>query len=156
MPPKVMSGARGKLGIYDRNTGLVTVVGIFNNVSWGLTYDAQPVFILGRYSAAEIDYTAMEPVQVTASGWRVVDHGPHVDAKVPQLQDLLRHEYLELAIVDRQTNKKIGIIHSVRPTGWSTTLSARQLQETTVTFVGLLVDDESTAMAENAGSTDLP
>ena len=47
-------------------------------------------------------------------------------------------------------------IHSVRPTGYSTTINARQLEEVTVTFRGLLVDDEDTTNAESPGASTLP
>lgn len=160
--PKVMSGARAKLAIVDPNTGQAVVVGIFNNVSYGLTYDVQPAYILGRYSPAELDYTAQEPVSITCSGWRVVKQGPHVTARVPKLQDLLTADYLELTVIDRQTeandpnNARIAKFHSVRPTGYSTTITARQLEEVTVTFVGLLVDDESTTNAEHSSAANLP
>ena len=157
MPPKVMNGARAKLSIIDPNTNTVQVVGIFNSVSLALQYSTQPVFILGRYSTAEIDYTGMEPVSVTASGWRVVGSGAHAAAKVPKLQDLLQHEYLQLQIIDRQTGQTVAKVTNVRPTGYSTTIDARNLEQLTVTFVGILLDDESQPqMAEAAGSTNLP
>lgn len=161
MPAKVMSGARARLGIFNPATGRTKTVGIFNNVSYNLTYDTQPAYILGRYSASEIDFTAMELVNITASGYRVIDHGPHVEAGVPKLQDLLTHDYLTLAIMDRQREVQggdgtIAKFHSVRPTGYSTTISARNLEEVSVTFVGILVDDESTQNTERPDSVDLP
>lgn len=155
--PKVMSGARAKFGVVDPATGQAQYLGIFNNVSYGLTYDAQPAYILGRYSPAEIDYTAQEPVNITASGWRVINHGPQVDGKVPNLRDLLNHEYLTLTIVDRQNpNVNMATFRNVRPTGYSTTISARNLEEITVTFVGIFVDDESTQNAEDPTALDIP
>lgn len=159
--PKVMSGARAKLGIYDPSTGKTRVVGLFNNVSYGLTYETQPAYILGRYSPAEIDYTAQNEVSISCSGYRVIDHGAHVEAGVPKLQDLLTSDYIELAIIDRQreasgADGRIAKFRQVRPTGYSTTISARNLEELSVTFVGILVDDESTTNNENVGSTDLP
>lgn len=158
--PKVMSGARAKFGIVDPATGIARYVGIFNNVSYGLTYDAQPAYILGRFQPAEIDYTAQEPVNITCSGWRVIDHGPHADANVPLLGQLLTHEYLTLTIVDRQNpTRNIATFKQVRPTGYSTTISARNLEEVTVTFVGIIVDDEtSDSKGGNADATalDLP
>ena len=145
-----MSGARAKLQIVDPNKGGSSqVVGIFANVSYALAYDAQPVYILGRYSAAEIDYTSQEPVQVTASGFRVINQGAHAQARVPALADLLRHEYITLEIIDRQTGATIAKIRNVRPTGYSTSISARQLEEITVNFMGILVDDESTKNEES-------
>lgn len=159
MPPKVVHGARALVSIMDPTTGVSTIVGIFNNFSYGVTYDVQPAFILGRFSAAELGYTAMEPVQGTATGWRVVNHGPFVEPKLPQLQQLLSNPYIEIQVVDRQTLATIAQIHSVRASGFSTTIAARQLQEITMTYVGLLFDDESTTNAETqspAGTGELP
>lgn len=160
MAQKIMSGARAKFGILDPKTNQAQYIGIFNNVSYGLTYDAQPAYILGRYEPAEIDYTAQEPVNITCSGWRVIDHGAHADAKVPLLGELLRHEYLTLTIVDRQDpTRNIATFKSVRPTGYSTTISARNLEEITVTFVGIRVDDETSDARggnKDATSMDLP
>lgn len=153
MAPKVMSGARAKLQIFDPNTNSAQTLGIFANVSYALAYDAQPAYILGRYSAAEIDYTAQEPVQITASGFRVVGQGAHKHASVPKLQDLLTHEYISLQIVDRQTGQAIAKITNVRPTGYSTSISARQLEEITVNFIGILVDDEDTQNEEHPTAT---
>jgi len=154
--PKVLHGARAQLMIVDPNSGDSKPVGIFNNVSYSLVYDTQPAFILGRFSPAEIGYTAQEPIQITATGWRVVNAGPHRVGKVPRLQDLIRHEYIELALFDRQTNQRVAKVHSVRPTGYSTTVTSRQLEEITVTFTGLLLDDEDTDNVETAGASDLP
>jgi len=160
--PKTMSGARAKLAVVDPNTGQARVVGIFNNVSYGLTYDVQPVYILGRFSPAELDYTGQEPVSITCSGWRVIGHGPHVSASVPKLQDLLTADYLELTVIDRQSeindpgNAQVAKFHSCRATGYSTSITARQLEEVTVNFVGLLVDDESTVNAEHSSAASLP
>lgn len=156
MVAKTMTGARAQLMIVDPNTGEGRVVGIFNNVSYGLTYGAEPIFLLGRYSPDEIVYTSQEAVAVTCSGWRVVGQGAHVAAKLPKLADLLNHEYLELAIFDRQTSQRIAKIHSVRPTSFNTTLANRQPEEISITFLGLLVDDESTENAELPGASSLP
>jgi hypothetical protein len=159
--PKTMNGARAKLGIYDPSTGQTRYIGIFQNVSYGLTFQAEPVYILGKFAAAEIDYTSQDVVQITASGWRVIEHGPHVEAGVPRLQDLLSHEYLELAISDRQREAqgkdgRIAKFRNVRPVGYSTQISARQLEEVTVNFVAILVDDESTTNNEHPSAMQLP
>lgn len=156
MSGKTVTGARCQLMIVDPNTREGRVVGIFNSVSYGLTYSAEPIYILGRYSPEEIVYTAQEAVSIRASGWRNVDHGAHVEGKVPSLGDLLNHEYLELAIFDRKTNKRIAKIHSVRPTGYDTSVANRQAEEITVTFIGLLVDDESTTNTELPNASRLP
>jgi hypothetical protein len=159
--PKVMSGARAKMGVYNPNTQSTEIIGIFSNISYGVTYDVQPAFILGRYSAAEIDYTAADVVQITASGWRVLGHGWHKGGRLPSLQELLLHEYIELVVIDRQSEAlglepRVATIRNVRPTSGSGGFAARQLSESTHTFVGLLVDDESTTNSESVGAADLP
>lgn len=154
--PKVMHGARAKVGIVDPNTGLVQVVGIYSNVSYNLTYDTPPVYILGAYAPAAIENVAQEPVSMTCTGWRVVDHGAHVQGKVPKLADLLTSEYLQMVIIDRQTNKRICTVRDVRPTGYSTAISARQLEEMTMGYIGRFCDDESTDNSERFDSTTLP
>jgi hypothetical protein len=156
-----MSGARARVGIYDPGTGKTPVIGLFSNVSYGLTYETQPAYILGRYSPAEIDYTAQNEVSIQCSGYRVIDHGPHREGGVPKLQDLLTHEYIELTVMDRQRelqglDGRIAKFRQVRPTGYNTSISARNLEELSVSFVGILVDDENTTNTEAAGSTNLP
>jgi hypothetical protein len=133
---KTMHGARAQLAIDGQ------IVGIFNNVSYGVQYDANPVYILGRFNAAEIALTGMEPVSVQAGGFRVIDGGPHKVAAVPKLQELLNHEDITLAIFDRQTGKQILTVVGVRPTGYNTSVAARGLQDLTVTFMGLALSDE--------------
>ena len=98
----IVTGARALLGVFDPNTGKVRIVGIYNNVSYGLSYSAEEAHILGRYSPAAITYTAQNVVNISASGYRVLEHGPHIDGGLPRLQDLLDFEYLEMTIIDRQ------------------------------------------------------
>ena len=155
MPAKTMTGARGKVYLADLN-GKPQLVGIFSSVSWGLTFDVQPVFILGRHGPDELVYTAQEPVAVNCSGFRVIGAGAHRIAKVPNTRDLLTHDYINIVVEDRQTGRKIAEIHSCRPTGYSTTLNARNLEEISVSYIGLLVDDEDTLLSERADATTLP
>ena len=158
-PPKVFHGARAIFQILDPNTGIPTTVGIFDNCSYSMTYTVQPAFILGRFSAAELGYTAQEPVNITCSGWRVVGHGPYADAHVPHLQDLLLADYITMQVVDRQTGNPIATFESVRPTGYNTSIQARQLESMTLNFVGLLIDDESGDNTESVTpvpAADLP
>ena len=154
--PRVMSGARAKIGMLDANTRQIRVVGIYNNFSYSLQLDVQPAFILGRFTAASLDYTSVEPCHCTASGYRVVGHGAHVEGRVPNIKDLLTHEYIQIVVVDRQTLAAVATIRDVRPTGYSSAFTARQLTELTMTYVGIIVDDESTDNSEPSDSTDLP
>lgn len=158
--PKTVSGARAKVSIIDANGP--RVVGIFANVSYNLTYDAQPAYILGRYSATEIDYTAVDIVHITASGWRVVGHGWHKGGALPKVEDLMFAEYITMTVTDRQTeatksgNPVMATIKNVRPTSASGGFAARQLSESTYTYVGILVDDEDTVNDEGVGAVNLP
>jgi hypothetical protein len=156
MAPKVMHGARAKVSIFDPTTGLAKIVGIWNNFSYNVVYDVQAAFILGRFSAAELVTTGVEPVSITAQGFRVVDHGPFVEGRLTNVKDLLFQEYLILSVIDRQTKKIVATIRGCLPTGTSSTLSAKQLQESTNTYQGLLMDDESTQNNEAADAADLP
>lgn len=145
--PKTMHGARAKLSLGGKP------VGIFMNVSYGIQYDAQPIHILGKFDPAEIVLTGMEPVSVNATGFRVIGsegapRGPHGDALVPKLQDLLRHPDTFLTITDRQTGETILTVRGLRPTGYSTQLNARGLQEISVSFMGLVANDESGSQSD--------
>jgi hypothetical protein len=156
-----MHGARAKVGVHDPSTGDTKIIGSFSSVSYGVTYETQPAWILGRYTAAAIDYTSVDIVQITCSGWRVVGHGWHVDAKLPRVQDLLTADYIELVVIDRQAEvlggePRIARITQVRPTSGSGGFEARQLSGTTHTYVGLLVSDESVTNAEHPSAADLP
>jgi hypothetical protein len=141
MAAKVMSGARAKLGFYDGQKP--TYVGIFADVSYGVTYDVQPAFILGSYNAVELDYTAMEVVHVTCTGFRVVNKGWFADAKFPALNDLMFAEYLTMDVLDRQTNLTVARIDYVRPASATGGFTAKMLSTSTHTYMGLLVSDES-------------
>jgi len=159
MPPKVVHGARAIVSITDNTTGKTKPVGIWNNFSYQVTYDVQPAFILGRFSAAELITTGVEPVSITAQGWRVIGHGPFAEGRLTNVKDLLQQEYLILTVHDRQNPDPNAIIARIRgclPTGTSSTLSAKQLTESTNTYLGLLMDDEDTQNAEPVPFADLP
>jgi hypothetical protein len=106
----------------DATTGQARVVGIWNNFSYQVTYDVQPAFILGRYSAAELTRLASSP-SITAQGWRVVNHGPFKTGRLTNVKDLLHQEYLLLQVWDRQTKKYVANIRGCLPTGTSSTVS---------------------------------
>src|SRR5678815_2471204 len=110
MPSKVVHGARAKVSIFDPQTGQARIVGIWNNFSYQVTYDVQPAFILGRFSAAELTTTGVEPVARTAQGWRVIDHGPFAEGRLSNIKDLLHQEYLLLTVHD------LSLIHISEPT----------------------------------------
>lgn len=146
---QILNGARAQLIVNGK------IVGIFTNCSWGVAYDVQPAFILGRYSPAELTYTAQEAIRVTASGFRVIDNGAHVAAAIPKLQDLMAHQDISLALFDRQTNKQIMTVLGVRPEGYDTDVAARSISAFTARFLGLRAEDESGSQGEAAGASDL-
>ena len=148
---KVMTGARGKVFLTNPNNHTSSLVGSFHTVTWGLNFDVQPINILGRFSPAELLYTAQEAVNVSCVGFKVVGHGAHRMMGMPNTRDLLTHEYLSMVIVDRQTGEDIARIHSLRPVSYSTTLNARNVQDISVNYLGLLVDapDEGVQLSES-------
>lgn len=160
MKSKVLHGARATLWIGS------TIAGIFNSCQYGVQYDVQPAFILGRFSAAELVYTGMEVIGLTMSGFRVTDHGPFsvVDQEtgarlVPRLQDLLNYDDIAVSLHDRletDPSKPIMIVTMVKPVGFNSTMSARALSDLTVTMQGLHLSDEEGDNDESAGSSDLP
>ena len=159
-PPSTLTGARAQLGVVNPNTGAVGVVGIFNNVSYGLTYTADSIYVLGHLSPVETVYTAQEAIHITASGWRVIEKGPHTAGGVPNLDQLLKHEYLTLTLYDRKdgsaTPTPIATFHDVRPLSYNTSLANRSASEISITFVALRVSDESGEQAEAPNRTTFP
>ena len=69
------------------------VVGIWTTFSYSVAFDVVPSFILGRYTPAALTTTGVEPVAITAGGWRVVNNSffkvggiPDLKKKVPAVQ----------------------------------------------------------------------
>ena len=154
MYAKVMSGARAKLGFYDGNTP--TFVGIFADVSYGVTYTVEPAYILGSYAATDLDYTSMEPVHIQATGFRVVGHGWFADARFPSLSELMFVDYLTMSIYDRQGDTEVARINKVRPASAAGGFSAKMLSTSTHSYIGLLVSDESQPDNYDGNAMTLP
>ncbi len=148
---KIMHGARAQVILNGKT------VGIFTNVSYGMQYDIQPAFILGRFSAAELAYTAAEPIGISASGWRVIDQGPFTASggTMPKLQDLLTAEDMSFAIYDRQSDKLIMTVVGVRHQGFNTSIAPRALEEMTLSFMGLRLSDETAENNEAPGASEI-
>jgi hypothetical protein len=160
---QVMSGARAKVALYLPSTGLSQVVGIFSSIDYGLNYQTEPAFTLGRFSAAANDYVSQDIIGITCSGFRVIKHGPFVDAGIPALQDLLLSDYIQLSIIDRQTellrngDARMAKFFSVRPTGFTTGMNGRSLSQITFHYQALNLGDESLPSgSEGPGATTLP
>lgn len=137
------------------------MVGIFSDVTYSMAYGAQAIFILGRTSAAALQYTHAEPVNVRMRAWHVNTHGPFVDGMLPKLQDLLANNYTRLTLIDRQAeidgkDAVIGEITDLLITGFDSGVSIRNLKEYTVSGMGILLRDESAKNVEGPGAADLP
>jgi hypothetical protein len=154
---RVMHGARAILSI-DDGTG-PKVVGIFQEVSWGMILDEAPVFILGRSGPAEIVTLGQQPVQINLSAFKVPKHGAHKEMKFPTLANLLDAEDVTVAIHDRQNDDPDAVVmraHGCRPTSYQTGLGAKRLQELQVSFVGTSVDEDDVQNEERGDAADLP
>ena len=151
----ILHGARSKLGFYDGNQ--ITFVGLFADVSWGVTQDIQAAWILGRYTAADTEVVGQDLVQVTATGYRVIDHSWYNDAKFPKLVDIATRGYLVMTLQDRQTGRNIGEISKLRPASASVGFSPRMLSSVTHTYIGILYSDENAPNNdEDATAMSLP
>jgi hypothetical protein len=158
MAGKVMTGARAVVFMDDPATNTSRAVGIFTDCSWGVSYGVETIFVLGSYGPVESIYTSMDATTLTCSGYRVIDHGPHIEGAVPKLADLLHHEYVSMTCLDRQTNKTLAKFRSARPAGYNTALAHRQPESCTVTYIALRCDDESVQNDEtpDTNATSLP
>ncbi len=149
-PPKVMHGARAQVVVDGK------IIGIFTTCSYGMAYDLATINILGRFGPAELVYTGQEAVNINASGFRVVGHGPFVDGQMPTVQSLLTAGYMEFIILDRQSGLAIARIHSVKATNFSMNVSAKSPMDFSMGFTGMIADDESVTNTEAPGASDLP
>jgi hypothetical protein len=149
---KTLTGARAVVQIDSK------VVGVFSSFNYGLTYGVEPIFLLGRFSAAETVYTSQEVVSATGSGLRIYQNGPHSAAmKMPKLQDLLDATYTTLSVHDRANeDKKIAEIVSARVQSYSVDNPAKGISGITFSYIGLKIQDESGDHNEMNGASDLP
>lgn len=160
--PKVLHGARAIVSVVNPNTNGGTkqadqrVLGIWDSFSYSESYDVSPVFILGRFSAAELVTTGYEPVTINCSGYRILDHSIQTEGAYTELANLLLQEGVTLTVIDRQTNRKIATILGCVPTGASTSMSAKQLFTQQATYMGLRASDELFTNTESSTSSDLP
>src|ERR1019366_955596 len=139
----VMSGARAKLGFWDSTTNSVKYIGIYSSVSYNYSIDVQPVYILGRFSAASIDNVSVDTIHMACSGWRVVNHGPMAEGMFPRLDSLAKAGYLSMAITDRQSDTIIANVTKVRPVNYSGGFTMRTLATVDMSYMGILLSDES-------------
>jgi hypothetical protein len=150
MAQKTMTGARAKVRV-DGN-----IVGVFDSCQYGANIGTEPIHILGRYSADEISITSYEAIQVSCSGFRIVDQGVHVLPAAPQLQDLINFDTVQLEVEDRQSGSNIMIVKNCVPQSWSEAQQAKGTTRFNITYLGTILSDESGDQDESDGATTLP
>lgn len=133
---KILTGARAKVLINGQ------LVGLFSQCTWSIRQGKEPAFILGRYNPAEIVPTTQEPVQLSLSGYRVVDAGPYKVANATLLKNLLTEEDFAISVLDRQTNKTIFTAVGCRVQGWSSGVAARGVSDIRIDVTGIRGEDE--------------
>jgi hypothetical protein len=146
---KIFTGARAKVTINGK------VVGLFSNASWSIRQEKAPQFILGRYNPAEITPTTQEAVQLTLTGYRVIDAGPYAVAGASHLYQLLTEEDFSVSIEDRQLKKSIFQANGCRVTGWSSGAASRGVSDIRVDIIGTIAWDESVKSDEDTGAVNL-
>lgn len=130
------------------------VQGMFTDVSWGQSYSEQELFVLGKFSAQDIVYTASNTVDVSATGYRAYNKGAFIVAALPKIQDLATHQTITLEIEFAGNDKGIIQVFGVRPLGYSSRVSARGVVEMSINFKGLRASDESTPQNDDTGSNN--
>lgn len=133
---KVLTGNRSKVYINGE------LVGIFDSCTVSGTIATEPVFILGRSSAAEIAVTAADVVNVSCSGFRVVGAGVHTLPAVPLVQDLINLDPFTIVVVDRQTGETLETILNCVPVNHSANYNARATSKVNITYMGTIAYNE--------------
>jgi hypothetical protein len=150
MAQKTMTGARAKVRVNGE------IVGIFDSCQYGANIGTEPIHLLGRYSPDEISINSYEAVQVSCSGFRVIDQGVHILPSAPQVQDLLLFETVQLEVEDRQTQKLIATIKNCVPSNWGEAQQAKATTRINISYIGTILSDETGDQDESAGATTLP
>ncbi len=160
MANNIIHGARCKLKIAKAD-GTAAVVGIFSDVSYGVSYDVQPAFILGRFSAAELTYVGMDVVEVNATGFRVLNNGAFEVAGMPKLQDLISQGTVHLEIEDTggasgsTAGKVLMKVSNAKVASFSSGQAARSQSTFSVRFMGTSFEDESGTQNESTNSAKI-
>lgn len=131
-------------------------IGIWNNISLDWAYDVRASYILGRYSAAGLVTVGVEPVNIRASGFLVIDNGFFKTGKITNLAQLLNQADIVLTIMDRENDTPLYTVTGCLPTGMSVDMPSKDLATGTNTYIGLLCHEYDQTQAEPIGSTVLP
>jgi len=147
---RIFTGARAIIFIGENQ------VGLFANCSWSIRQDKAPAYVLGRFNPVEITSTSQEPVQMSLTGYRVVEHGPYANMGVKQLQQLLNDDDdFVVKVVDRRDATAIFTAEGCKVAGWSSGAAARGVSDVRVDVIGLKGFDESATGGDDTGGSTL-
>ncbi len=158
--PQTLHGARCIVHITaDKDTP----VGVFNSVSYSMGITVVPIEVLGSLLPVELCQTSEDVVQITCSGFRVLNAGPYADGKVPLVKDLLKYDGVTLAIYDRQGNKNdtggplspILTVQNAKCTGYRTTHNAKGVSDLEITYMGIVARDENSGANDPSKASDM-
>jgi hypothetical protein len=133
---RILTGPRAKVLINGK------LVGLFTNVTWSIRQEKIPTHIIGRFNPAEIVPVSQDAVQLSLTGYRVIDGGPYKVMNATLLKNLLNEEDFSLAILDRQTGKSIFSVVGCRVLGWSSGVNARAISDIRIDVMGIRAEDE--------------
>jgi hypothetical protein len=144
---KTMSGGRGKCYVNG------VLVGIFESCNTSRSYGTEAIHTLGKFGPQEVVYTSAEQINVSCSGFRVIDAGVHTlkGGSVPTVGQLLTFEPFVISIVDRQSGKTVRVVEGCVPTQDNDNFNAKATSKVTINYVGTVTYDESGP--QNEGDT---
>ncbi len=157
--PNTIHGARAIVHIIGED-GTDAEVGVFNSVSYSVGITVVPVEVLGSLLPVELCQTGEDVIQLTCSGFRVLNAGPYVSSKVPTVSELLRYDGVTLTIYDRQQSvgatrnlQAIFNVKNAKCTGYRTTHNAKGLSDMEVTYMGIVGTDETATQSDMTDAT---
>jgi hypothetical protein len=160
----VMNGARAVVKVNGN------IIGLYENITWTISLNNEPIHILGRFSPAEIAVTSYEAVTCNCSGFRFVGNGAFTGSaseptgtspsakggpSFPALQDLLTLEDITLSVTDRQTGLNILTVIGCKATSYNSGFQSKAVSKIAVTYVGIRAQEENLDQNE-VGANDLP
>lgn len=156
--PRTFTGARAIVSIAGSD-GKPVAVGVFNNVSYNVSINIQPVETLGSLLPRELAQTSQDAVAVTASGFRVIKSGPYTNNLVPTVDQLLRWDGVTLTIMDRQPAsgpQNVLTVKDAKCTGYRSSVGAKNLADLEVSYLGIVATDETASQSDMTDSTAVP
>ena len=112
-----------------------------NALNYTIAHAHQPVDVLGKLEPeeySEVGYT----VNFTCTMFRISNQGAEKQGLRPQLQNILRQEELSVTLMDKVSNVTLVHITGVKCTQEDFTVSARDIGQLTLNFVGIIASTD--------------